>query len=357
MSAFATNPMSTYPVDELAEMLFGNAESTSEPGVGMDAFIQFLQNHSPKMVQYKSILLNLADEPDELLDAYTSCDAFSAAVKELETWPTMKPAHQKIMWAKLTEWKETQSAPLSSITNIMPRTPSLSPSSVFGIESTIWSGSVKQSKRMTPPPGFELEHRPGKLDVSYSDIVQKEGTPLFKPCVEEVPSTKATAEGADWARICRAGKTGMEKNAFAKFAENRNVVEFIPKRNTVGVGWCRQLRDHGHCYNEGFCIHGHSADEVEPCWIEKQNGMCNKHGCNFLHTTEPMVTPKAKTGWCRTFLETGSCPHGNSCWYAHKIEDVQECENEKKYGNCYKRDDPIQQCLFKHSAKDKTRRP
>ena len=55
MSAFATNPMSTYPVDELAEMLFGNAESTSEPGVGMDAFIQFLQNR----IQTQILLLEV----------------------------------------------------------------------------------------------------------------------------------------------------------------------------------------------------------------------------------------------------------------------------------------------------------
>merc|ERR1712100_56692 len=86
--------------------------------------------------------------------------------------------------------------------------------------------------------------------------------------------------------------------AMNMFIDTLNTPEFIPKQHDYG--WPQPFRGHDGWTNDG----GQSSVD----------GTLNKE----------------KTGWCRTYLEMGSCPHGDNCWYAHKIEDVAHCKLERQ---------------------------
>ena len=71
----------------------------------MDLFIAHLAKTSPALMKYeKTVLLYLADNPEELLQAYHSREEFSSALEKHHL--DMKPAHQIIMWRKLNEWQQ-----------------------------------------------------------------------------------------------------------------------------------------------------------------------------------------------------------------------------------------------------------
>ena len=355
MFASPANPLSANPsedVDVLANMLFGKPE---ESNPNMDSFMDYLKCTVPKLVQYKPVLVDLADEPDDLLEAYGSSDAFSAAVMKVQTLPTMKPAHQRIMWTKLTEWKQARSAVPSVNPMKLKRTPSLSPSSVFGVESSILPGNVVgQPKVVTPPPiAFMLGERPNKLDISYSTLAQRDGSQIF--------AKNKSSENSEMTGLNSTQQRLVKNISFENSAQRKN------------IGWCRDFKEHGVCDNED-CIYAHTEDLVEPCWFERAHGACQRHQlgtCLFRHDASIDVsaveqpegqrkmsglsqlaerldsTKTKKTSWCRNMHERGTCPFTKTCRYGHTEEEIEDCFFEKTHGKCSTHAKGT--CLYKHS--------
>jgi hypothetical protein len=354
MTVYTTTPL---------HFSLGNSQKRSDnEAEGMTGFVDYLRVAAPNLVQYESILVALADEPSDLLTAYESKDAFCAAIKELRASPRLKPAHQINLWKKLAEWNEANKkhvrlslspsstaaietstwftdtdyaqydSPLPGFrldggtTDLAshgsrlwtPKTePSIAPSPVFGIEKSIWSPGTNISEPLVPLPDLELEMQSPALQTS--SMKEKKRSPSYlRRLARRREERNAFSELQDISPIANERQDFENPNEhpaiIAKLVETLDTPEFIPKQH----GWPQTFREHDGWTNDS---------------------------CGVFATLD-----KEKTGWCRSYLEMGSCPHGDHCWYAHKIEDVADCKLERQFGQCHHRDNTVRKCLYKHHA-------
>ena len=280
----------------------------AEPDI--DDFVAYLKTNGPTLIQYKPLLLELADTPSEILEAYESGETFSSALKELcsSLDITMKATHYILLWKRLTEWNQMQLSHGLSI-NKTEKTAS-SPSSIMNVnaahhgnyKSDLVSTSVEQNC-LKLPPTFELEKcvRPC---VSFVNIRSGDGgspSSLSKDKASQGKGAPLSGMQQAWTEVTNQKKSTSQR------AEPITVENVRPRK------WCNTFLEHGDCPFGDMCYFRHSEDQVDECW-HGLNCINRKKGqCNFKHTK------KMKKKDCRHLLEGRRCPLGKKlCQFNHK---------------------------------------
>ena len=277
----------------------------------IDEFVAYLKENAPNLVKFKPLLLEIADTPSEILEAYESEETFSSALKELRSSLTVKAAHFILLWKRLTQWNHMQLSHGLSINK--PEKISSSPSSIIDVgavehgnyKSTSVNTSVEQNS-FKPPPIFELEKCQNGPCVSFANIMNGGGGAISSSSSskDKVSPGKATSPSdlqQEWIEVTKQKKSTSQR------AEQVTEEKVRPRK------WCNIFLEHGDCPYGDMCYFGHSEDQVDECWhglncINRNNGRCN-----FKHTK------KMKKKDCRHLLEGRRCPLGKKlCQFNHK---------------------------------------